>query len=112
MLNRLFDNIIRYFRLGSTEDPLKDERVRQMKEEIQRLEGINFSIEISPNGEWVAESTNIEGIITGGDNYPHNVGEQVRDAIFTYYEVPSRFCDDALLRQDGEVSHVERRVYA
>ena len=65
---------------------------------IGRVGGINFKIEKSASGEWVAESTNVDGIITGGKNYPHDVNANIKDAIFTYFEIPPELCNDSVLR--------------
>lgn len=99
----------RRFELQNQSAP--DLRVRTMQNTIGRVGGINFKIEKSPSGEWVAESTNVDGIITGGKNYPHDVNANIKDAVFTYFEIPPELCNDASLLQKGDVAEVEERVY-
>ncbi len=89
----------------------RDVRVQKMREVIERVEGIKFHIENADDGTWVAESTNIDGIITGGNNYPDDVNIQIRDAIFTYFGIPSHLCNPTLVARENEAS-VEQRVYA
>ncbi len=86
--------------------------VREMQETIEGLDNksINFRIEQNPDGTWFAESANIDGIMTGGKN-PREVPEMIRDAVFTYFEVPPQFCNEHLLRTDNEPAKVEQRVH-
>lgn len=74
-------------KLGVDFDPKKSPELMAMKEEITALpDGIQFRITTEPNGDWMAESVNIDGILTGGDARD-NVDEMIKDAIFTYYGV-------------------------
>ena len=113
MKNFILGNLGRALRkLGFKDDGMFDARIQELQRAVRQSGGINFKIEHQSSGEWVAESTNIDGIITGGKDYPKDVDETVKDAIFTYYEIPPQLCNDALLRKEGEVSRVEERVYA
>ncbi len=88
-----------------------DPRVKAMREAIHQLGSINFNIEFFEDGSWAAESTNIDGIITGGTN-KENINETLKDAVFTYYEIPPQLCNDGLMRASDEPMKLERRVYA
>lgn len=87
-------------------------RVQNMRSTIDGLENksINFYIEQQPDGAWIAQSTNIDGIMTGG-RHPREIPEMLKDAVFTYFEVPPQFCNDALLRSDNEPAKVQQRVH-
>ena len=83
-----------------------------MQQDIAHRGGnIEFKIEQHPDGTWTAESTNIDGIITGGDTL-WDVNEMVKDAIFTYYEIPPHLANDSLIRGENEPVTVRWRVYA
>ena len=74
--------------------------VARMLEEIRQINGgIKFNVEHYPNGSWTAESTNVAGIITGGDDIKET-NSFIKDAIFTYYQIPSHLCNDNLLKTD------------
>lgn len=88
-----------------------DKRVIAMKKEIDRIGKIEFNIEQYPDGSWTAESTNFDGIITGGTN-TKNMSASIKDAIFTYFEIPPHLCSDTLLRGDNEPVSVKQNVYA
>lgn len=92
-------------------DALHDPRVIAMREEIAQLkdDGINFSINIYNDGTWSARSTNVDGIITGGDNFAES-NEMIKDAIFTYYDVPPQFCEDRLLHGSGEKKTIHNEI--
>ena len=112
MFNKFRYNIGKFARRFELQtQSVSDVRVQTMHNTIGRVGGINFKIEKSPSGEWVAESTNVDGIITGGKNYPHDVNATIKDAVFTYFEIPPELCNDTQLRQQGEVTEVEERVY-
>jgi len=83
-----------------------------MLQTIQKLGGIQFAIEMNPDGTWVAESVNIEGIIAGGFHYPDDLAAMERDAIFAYFRIPPQLCNDELLRVDMEPVRIAQRVYA
>jgi len=96
---------------GYNFNEIGDKRVQAMKMEIQRLGGgIEFKIEQYPDGSWTAESINLDGVITGGDN-TKEISSVIRDAIFTYFGIPPHLCDDAVLRADNEPVTLKQRVY-
>lgn len=76
-----------------------DSRVLKMRSNIEELGGIDFKVEIYPDGSWVAESQNIEGIVTGSTNIS-DIDYLVKDAIFTYFGIPTYLCNDKLLKSD------------
>lgn len=88
-----------------------DPRVQSMKKEIQRIGGrIEFKIEQYPDGSWTAESVNVDGIITGGTN-TKEASYVIRDAIFTFFGIPSHLCNDEILRADNEPVTVRQHIY-
>ncbi|TSC53814.1 MAG: Uncharacterized protein LiPW39_57 [Parcubacteria group bacterium LiPW_39] len=90
----------------------KNPAVLNMQRTINRLEGgIKFKIEFYPDGSWAAESENIDGIITGGKIAKH-IDSVIKDAIFTYFEVPPHLCNDNLLKAPNEPVVVDQRVWA
>ena len=89
-------------RLGYDFNENSDPRVLAMKKEIQHLGGkIEFKIEQYPDGSWVAESINIDGIITGGAS-TKKTASVIRDAVFTYFGIPPHLCNDLVLHTDNE----------
>ncbi len=88
-----------------------DKRVLEMQKEISKIGKLEFKIEQYPDGTWVAESTNIDGIITGGKT-TKNISATIKDAVFTYFEIPPYLCADSLLRGDNEPVTLTQRVYA
>lgn len=82
-----------------------------MRDEIAKLgtNGINFNISIERDGSWYAESTNVDGIISGGFDVKE-INEMLKDAVFTYYGVAPQHCDDTLLKSSGEVQTVKQQV--
>ncbi|MBU1131864.1 hypothetical protein KKC32_01240 [Patescibacteria group bacterium] len=87
-----------------------DSRVIEMKKEIERIGRIEFNIEQFPDGAWTAESTNVDGIITGGSGN-QNISSTIKDAVFTFFEIPPHLCADKLLRGDNEPVTVKQNVY-
>lgn len=85
--------------------------VFEFEKKIKELGGINFNIEVYPDGGWAAESTNVDGIITGGKDI-RKMNEKIKDAIFTYFELPPYLCDDELLRGPDEPLIFKERVLA
>ena len=87
-------------------------QVATMKQTINALNNnaVEFQIENHPDGSWVAESTNIDGIITGSKD-PREKLALIRDAIFTYFEVPPQFCRDELLLSDNEPVQVKQSLH-
>ncbi|MEK7622123.1 MAG: hypothetical protein AAB415_03000 [Patescibacteria group bacterium] len=97
--------------LGLSFDERSNPSVIRMQEEIHRLGGgVKFKIEHHPDGSWSAESINVDGIITGSDDV-RETNSMIKDAIFTYYEIPSYLCDDGLLKSDNEPVTVTQAVY-
>ena len=80
-------------RLGLSDPAICDKRVQAMNDAIVQMGGIKFNIEKFVSGEWTAESKNMSGIITGGKNYPHDVNTNIKDAVFTYFEIPPELCE-------------------
>lgn len=85
--------------------------VLDMQRAIDALENksINFAIQTYPDGSWIAKSTNVDGILTGGRNQGE-ANELIKDAIFTYYGVKPEHCKDVLLRNTGEPVTTEQTV--
>ena len=104
-----FSNLIRKMGIDLHEN--NDPRVIAMKKEIGRLGKIEFKIEQYPDGSWTAESINIDGIITGGTN-TQDISATIKDAVFTYFEIPPHLCVDSLLRRDNEPVTMRQNVYA
>jgi len=98
-------------RIGFNFHEENDSRVKAMREEIRKLGGVQFNIEVFGDGTWAAESTNVDGIITGGTNRM-NINETLKDAVFTYFEIPPQLCNDALMRAPDEPLKLAQRVYA
>ena len=69
--------------LGFSFNEKKNPNVVHMLEEIARMnDGIQFKIDHYPDGSWVAESTNVDGIITGSKDVKET-SLVIKDAIFT-----------------------------
>ncbi len=89
----------------------QDPRVQVMKKMIKELGSIQFDIQVLNDGSWVAESVNIDGIITGGTK-KDGINDAIKDAVFTYFEIPPQLCNDVLLRGSDEPMKLEQSVYA
>jgi len=98
-------------RIGVDFKEKNNAKILSMNREIAKLNRIEFKIEQYPDGSWVAESTNIDGIITGGRNTT-NMSATIKDAIFTFFEIPPYLCVDSLLRSDNEPVTITQKVYA
>lgn len=100
-------------KLGTNFDPLNNDAVRNMKTVIESLPSgsIQFTVSREANGDWVAESVNLSGILTGGTSQ-EDVNEMIKDAIFTYFEIPAKYCDDSLIRSAGEPIIIKQEVFA
>lgn len=85
--------------------------VVEMLRMIHELGSINFKIEFYPDGSWTAESTNIDGIITGSSDAKEMKG-MIKDAVFTYFSIPSYLCNVNLLRGNNEPVTVAQQVWA
>jgi hypothetical protein len=111
-LNRYMYNLSNLARkIGYNFNETSDERVIKMKKEIDRIGSVEFIIEQYPDGSWTAESTNFDGIITGGTD-TQNISSSIKDAIFTYFEIPSYLCVESLLRGNNEPVTTKQNVYA
>lgn len=102
-------NLLRRF--GVNLDDGKNPAVFKMHSAITQLGWIDFKLEFHPDGSWTAESTNVDGIITGGED-TKEINSVLKDAIFTYFEIPPHLCDDKLLRAKNEPVTIEQRVWA
>lgn len=89
----------------------KNIQVQEMQKAIKKLAAIQFKIEVQKDGSWVAESVNIDGIITGGTN-KDRINETLKDAIFTFFEIPPHLCNDALIQSSDEPIKLMQKVYA
>ncbi len=111
-LNRCIYNLSNIARkMGVDWNEKNDKRVIGMKKEIDKLGKIEFKIEQYPDGSWTAESTNVDGIITGGKN-TRDITSSLKDATFTYFEIPPHLCVDSLLKSDNEPAIIKQHVYA
>ncbi len=91
-------------------DSKNDPNVLAMKKDLESIGGsVQFTVEREPSGEWWAKSTNIDGILSGG-NSNDEVVEMLKDAVFTYYGISPQHCDDRLLRSSGEPKIVRQEV--
>ncbi|MFH1621039.1 MAG: hypothetical protein ABIB04_03065 [Patescibacteria group bacterium] len=97
-------------RVGFNFHEENDPRVKAMREAIHRLGSIQFEIEVFADGSWAAESVNVDGIITGGTN-KDNINKTIKDAVFTYFEIPPQLCNDKLMKGSDEPLKLEQRVY-
>lgn len=103
-----FTNLLR--KTGINFHEQDDERIVAMQKKIKEIGKIEFKIEQYPDGSWTAESINIDGIITGGKN-TEDTPAILKDAIFTYFEIPPHLCVDSMLRSDNEPVMVRQNVY-
>lgn len=97
--------------LGVRFNPEQDEAVAILNKEIRDLKGIQFSIERYPNGDWMAQSTNIDGILTGG-TASDDVDDMIKDAILAYYGVSPKYADDLDIQAIGEAKVTKQEVIA
>ncbi|MFH0951301.1 MAG: hypothetical protein V1765_02390 [bacterium] len=112
MINRVIYNVANLARkIGIDFREEEHAKVVAMKKAIAGLDNrLEFKIEQYPDGSWTAESINVDGIITGGKNNKDIAGV-IKDAIFTYYEIPPYLCTDTLLRADNEPVTIMQSVY-
>lgn len=82
-----------------------------MQKKLHELGGINFKIEFHPDGSWSAESINIDGIITGGNDIKKS-GKIIKDAVFTYFEVPPYLVNFQSVTMNNEPVTMSQKVYA
>lgn len=98
-------------KMGFKTNPLSCGSVREMRDAIDSLGegGIKFEIGMYPDGSWSAKSVNVDSIITGG--YDHSeMTDMIKDAIFTYYDIPPQYCEDGLLKGSGEKKTVKNEI--
>lgn len=90
-------------KLGFETDPTKCQAIDEMQRSVNALPGkhIRFVINHDDNGDWCAKSIEPVGIITGG-SAQDDVSDMLKDATYTYFGVPARYCDSTLLRVAGE----------
>lgn len=111
-VNKYIYNISKLARqIGFDLHEKNDARTVEMLKQIGELGKIKFKIEQYPDGSWTAESTNIDGVITGGKN-TKDISSTIKDAVFTYFEIPPHLCVDSLLKQDNEPVILKQHVYA
>ena len=93
-------------------DVSKSKEVAEFKKELRSLDNsrIEFYIEQYPDGSWSSESTNVDGIATGGKD-PRLMNEYLKDAVLTYYEIPAIYYDSVNLRSDNEPVTVQQKVH-
>lgn len=98
--------------LGFSFDDSKNKAVQDFKRELRGLNNsrIEFYIEQYPDGSWTAESTNVDGISTGGTD-PREISDFLKDAVLTYYEVPAVYYDTVKIRSDNEPVTVQQKVH-
>jgi len=102
MLRKIQYNIARLFNFPFK--PERDYRVQNMNLEIQKLGGLKFNIQRNNEG-WIAECENLKGIITGGTNTnptQEEVDLQIKDAIYSAFDIPPYLCKDGLIKNDKE----------
>ena len=105
-------NIANFVRkIGFDLNEKNDKSVLEMQKKISKIGKLEFKIEQYPDGSWVAESVNIDGIITGGKT-TKNMSAIIKDAIYTYFEIPPYLCVDSLLKGDNEPVTLIQSVYA
>jgi len=111
-LNKYIYNLSHLIRrVGFNFNELNNERVIAMRKEMATIGKIEFKIEQYPDGSWTAESVNIDGVLTGG-KHNKNISSVLKDAVFTYFEIPSYLCNDTLLKGDNEPVIIRQNVYA
>ncbi|MDO4781433.1 MAG: hypothetical protein Q4A34_03535 [Candidatus Saccharibacteria bacterium] len=96
-------------RLGIKPNPDNNPNVAALHQDIQELNGIDFSVSRFPNGEWMAKSTNIDGILTGGDA-TDSVDEMIKDAVLTYYNIAPAYCDAVKVYSSNNKEVVQQEV--
>ena len=98
-------------KLGVDFGERNNSKIREMQMKINQLGGIKFKIEIYPDNSWVAESINIDGIITGSKDIKEK-NSFIRDATFTYFEISPKLCNDKLIKTDDEAMTITQKVHA
>lgn len=98
-------------RIGIKPDLESNANIAVLHKEIADLNGIEFSVSRFPDGEWMAKSTNVDGILTGGDA-TDNIEDMIRDAILTYYDIAPAYCDDIKIHSSNNREVVRQEVIA
>ena len=112
MFTKLLFNVSQLIRqLGYNFKEIQNPAFFAMQKKLHELGGINFKIEYYPDGSWSAESINIDGIITGGNDIKES-GKIIKDAIFTYFEVPPYLVNFESIKMDNEPVTMSQKVYA
>lgn len=62
---------------------------------------LEFKVSMARNGDWMAESVNLPGILTGGRK-GDDINELIEDATFTFFEIPRAYCSVIRLFNTGE----------
>lgn len=111
MYNKIIYNLSKFMRaLGFDFNEMSNVKIQQMNNEIKNIGGnIGFEVKQQADGNWCAVSTNIDGIITGGDDI-REMNDFIKDAIFTYFEVPAYLCNDLLLKNTNETLTAHQKV--
>lgn len=76
--------------------------LEQLSQFIKENGPVRFRIHHDPDAFW-AESTNIDSIYSSGETYDELMNN-LKDAVFTYFGVPAKYCDERLLRVEGEAA--------
>lgn len=112
MLTKFLFNVSQLMRqMGFDFKEMRNPAFFDMQKKLHELGGINFKIEYHPDGTWSAESINIDGIITGGNDIKES-GKIIKDAIFTYFEVPPYLVNFESISMDNEPVTMSQKVYA
>ena len=93
-------------RIGWRPNLMDCPEIRQMIEAANKdgRAGFVMDFEVVAGNEWLVTSDELPGLVTGGSlKQFSNIEEQVIDAIFTYFGVPSRYCDDNLFKEEKKL---------
>ena len=92
-------------KLGVKKTNRQNPFIKDMYQAIKSLDqsAIVFNIVVATDGSWTAESTNLgdNAIVTGG-NKTDKMAEQIRDAIFTHFDIPPSLCDNNLFNLSNQ----------
>lgn len=95
-------------------NPQGDIRVHAMLSEFERRGGLKFNISRHKDG-WMAECTNVAGIITGNTNpkpSDEEIDMYIKDAIFSAFGIPAYLCNSKLIKSDlSNVTEEKELVY-
>ena len=82
--------------------------MKKLQQFIKENGSIRFCIHSDTDGFW-AESTNVNTIYSSGKTY-NALMENLKDAVFTHFEIPAKDCNEKLLKIESEMS--TKLVYA